>query len=472
MQNPNLMDTIDKKSSGASPKQRNLGWLAKMPWLNIPVVTPDASLPSELHWFVEIERAAVIPSKWMLLALGIVLSVLESGVSYPPLSVFTLFSFYALSNLLFSYVFYLRRYMPYQIRRLEYMSLGTDLVVISLYLYLTTVEETLQSGQADFYLLYFLVILRGVVLFPTRKHTLIMNTIISISYVGTVFLSQKTFRFLTSNDFLIRLVLLWGLMLMSWFVVEIVRIQRQKLQEGYEHIKKMEAHLIRNERLASMGEIAAGVAHEINNPVGIIMATSDLLLRKMEPEDPSRPAVSMIAGEAVRCKKIVSEMMALSTPSKIRTELIGVCHILRDCVDMVREKAEGRQVQIETHCPEDIPPLEANPTLLQRVFSNLFNNALQAMPDGGKIQVGVKFNSKENEIQVWFSDTGTGIPIEDQDKIFSPFYTTKTGQPGLGLAVTHRIIDWHRGRINVESLPSKGTRFDIYLPVNREPDES
>jgi signal transduction histidine kinase len=471
MKLPEMIKDPLRKNPADSGRQKNFNWQAKMPWLSLPPATQDSELPSELHWFVEIERAAVIPSKWMLLALGIVLSVLESDVSYPPLTVFTLFAFYALSNLIFSYVFYLRRYLPGQIRKLEYLSLSTDIVVISLYIYLSTIENSLQSGQADFYLLYFLVILRGVVLFPTRKHTLLMNTIISGSYIITVLLSQKTLRFLTSNDFLIRLVLLWGLMLMSWFVVEIVRIQREKLQEGYEHIQKMEAHLIRTERLASMGEIAAGVAHEINNPVGIIMATSDLLLRKIGPEDPSRPSINIIAGEAERCKKIVSEMMALSTPSKIKTEKVSVTRILRDCMEMSQEKTLASKIEVETHFEEELPLIEGNPTLLQRVFLNLINNALQAMPDGGKLQVGVKFKAKENEITTWVSDTGKGIPAEDQDKIFTPFYTTKTGQPGLGLTVTHRIVDWHRGQITIESKPEKGTRFEISLPVNREPEE-
>jgi signal transduction histidine kinase len=450
------------RNSGNSPKKL----LTK--WFRIPEAMPDSQLSTELQWLVNIERTAVIPSKWMLLALSIVLSVIESGFIYPPARIFTVLAFYAASNLVFSYVYYFHRYAAYQIRQLEYLSIAMDIVVVTLLIFLTGIMETGRALQTDYYLLYFLIILRGIVLFPTKVHSIVMNGIISVLYIFTVFVSQQSLRFLSTNDFLVRLVLLWGVMLMSWFVLEIVRIQRERIQEDVNRIRQMEDQLIRNERLASMGEIAASVAHEINNPVGIITACTDYLLRKTKPQDPQYENLKIIATEAERCKRIVAELLNLASPSKIKTEPLSPSQLIQDTVTIVRPQADQHQVTIQVDCQEKLPEIQGNSTLLQRALVNLYSNAIQAMPQGGNLSIQAQYEPKENCVSIHVTDNGVGIPPEDMDKIFTPFFTTRAGRSGLGLAITDRIIDWHNGHIYVQSQPEKGTEFGILLPVKTD----
>lgn len=441
-------------------------------WFTVPAATQDSQLSTELQWLVNIERNAIIPSKWMLLALSIVLSVIESGFIYPPARIFTVLAFYAASNLVFSYVYYFHRYAPQQIRLLEYLSIAMDIVVVTLLIFLTGIMETGRVLQTDYYLLYFLIILRGIVLFPTKTHSIVMNGIISILYIFTLFVSQQSLRFLTTNDFLVRLVLLWGVMLMSWFVLEIVRIQRERIQNDVDKIHQMENQLIRNERLASMGEIAASVAHEINNPVGIITACTDYLLRKTKPQDPHYENLKMISAEAERCKRIVAELLNLASPAKIKTEPLSLSQLVQDTVIIVQPQAEQHQVIIQVDCQTPLPEIQGNSTLLQRALVNLYSNAIQAMPNGGTLSILTEFKSKENLVSIRVADTGVGIPAEDMDKIFTPFFSTGVGRSGLGLAITDRIIDWHKGQIHVQSQPDKGTEFEILLPLRMDTDYS
>ena len=131
------------------------------------------------------------------------------------------------------------------------------------------------------------------------------------------------------------------------------------------------------------------------------------------------------------------------------------------------KQADQHHVKINMDCPEHMPHIDANSTLLQRALVNLYTNAIQAMPNGGTLSVKTHVNSKNESVYIEVADNGVGIPPEAMDKIFTPFFTTRSGRSGLGLAITYRIIDWHGGRISVVSQPESGTIFEIILPLKK-----
>lgn len=425
----------------------------------------DSDLPPGDQWLPPIIRSIIMPTKWVLWALVIILILVENFPAYPSLSVAAVTVFYGLSNLFLSYIFYCRRYSPKQLWGLEYGSLATDLVIISLLVVLENLSKEITSPGADYYLLFFLVVLRGIVIFPTRTHAFVMNSLVCVAYVFTAYFSQQTLGFLSTRSFLIHLTLLWGLMLLSWFIVEILRQQRLKITEDMEKIRQIEANLSRTEKLASMGEIAAGIAHEINNPIGIITATTDLLRRQLPADSPSHRQVNIILQESERCRRLVAELMRLSTPSALTLEPIEIPKLVEDSISLIREKIREAHVTVDLQFEDNLPPLPGNKTLLQRVLLNLIQNALQAMPNGGKLRIEVKYKEQLHEIVMKVADTGVGIEAESIEKIFSPFYSTCPGQSGLGLTMVHRIIDWHHGHIRIQSQPGEGTVFEIDIPL-------
>lgn len=430
-------------------------------------VANDAELPYHLAWLVNIERKAVIPSKWTLLITSYILAVIQWGNIYIPALIFGLLVLYGLCNLFYSYLYYFRRYQRREILPLSYLSLAADIVVVTLLIYLTGIKESHGTLRSDFYLLYFLIILRGIVLFPNKTISLIVNLIISLLYVFTLVSTEQNLFFLSSYLFISKMVLIWAVMLICWFILEIVGSQRDKILADLDQMRTMEEQIIRTEKLASMGEVAAGIAHEINNPIGIITASADFLLKTNQLSTTQRDTAQVIQTEATRCKKIIHQLVQLTSPTANAVEPVDVNAIIGDTILEIRNQQIPEKILISTQLDPQLVSILANPSLLQRAIYNLVRNATEAMPTGGEIKIITANNGNKDWIKVQISDSGLGIGPDELKHIFTPFFTTKTGNLGLGLAITHRVIDWHGGNIKVDSQLGAGTIFTISLPIKR-----
>jgi two-component system NtrC family sensor kinase len=233
-----------------------------------------------------------------------------------------------------------------------------------------------------------------------------------------------------------------------------------------ETLHQTQQELLHKERLASMGQLAAGVAHEINNPLGTILLFSDVMYKEAPEDDPRRDDLKMIINETTRCKNIVADLLNFARQQEVLAQETDVHALLEKVVEGVHLQPIFKEAEIVRRFSPDLPTIQADPAQLQQVFVNLLNNAAEAMEGGGTITLATRpVDSQWVEIKV--SDTGCGIPEENLGKLFTPFFTTKAlGKgTGLGLSIVYGIIKMHRGQIAVQSQVGQGTTFTVTLPV-------
>jgi two-component system NtrC family sensor kinase len=233
-------------------------------------------------------------------------------------------------------------------------------------------------------------------------------------------------------------------------------------------LKDTQEQLIQKEKLASVGQLAAGVAHEINNPLGSILLYADILRKETPDEDQQQQDdLDMIIREATRCKTIVNDLLDFSRQNEIMAQDTNVNELLQELVEDAKRQEIFRQITIRSALAPDLPTIQADPLQLRQVFLNLICNSAEAMPEGGQLTLRTLRGPLEGCITVEVQDTGTGIPEEDMSKLFTPFFTTKPiGKgTGLGLAIIYGIVKMHRGQISVQSEEGVGTTFSVVLNV-------
>jgi two-component system NtrC family sensor kinase len=233
-----------------------------------------------------------------------------------------------------------------------------------------------------------------------------------------------------------------------------------------ETLHQAQQELLHKEKLASMGQLAAGVAHEINNPLGTILLFSDVMYKEAPKGDPRRNDLKMIINETTRCKNIVADLLNFARQQEVLAQTTDLHALLEQVIERVSPQPAFEGVEIVRQFSPDLPTIQADPAQLQQVFVNLLNNAAEAMAKGGTITLATRpVDGQWVEIKV--SDTGYGIPDENLGKLFTPFFTTKAlGKgTGLGLSIVYGIIKMHRGQIAVQSQVGQGTTFTLMLPV-------
>jgi two-component system NtrC family sensor kinase len=239
----------------------------------------------------------------------------------------------------------------------------------------------------------------------------------------------------------------------------------KKVEERAEEMKKIHSQLFRSEKLASLGKLAAGVAHEINNPLTGILTSSSLLLEDLDKEDPRREDAEVVVKETIRCREIVKRLLDFARQTKPQKRLANINALIENIILLVRNQASFRNITIEKTLGENIPEVLADPDQIQQVFVNIILNAAEAMARGGRLAIQSKVSADRRTIIVSFADTGPGIPESGRERIFDPFYTTKEHGTGLGLSISYGIIEQHGGTIAVESVVGKGSTFTIQLPI-------
>ncbi len=244
-------------------------------------------------------------------------------------------------------------------------------------------------------------------------------------------------------------------------------IQERDLQLKY----RTQERVGKAERLALVGRLAAGVAHELNNPLGGIMLFSNLLLRKTAADAPQRENLERIAGEAARCQRIVQGLLDFSRQRELKPELLDVAELMDKTLQLVEHQAMFHDVQVIRRYAPEAPPVRVDASQLQQVFINLILNAVEAMEGKGKLSLATQPTEQGEALQISVGDTGCGIPAENLDRLFEPFFTTKeVGRgTGLGLSISRGIVENHGGTIWVTSQVGRGTTFFIRLPVAERP---
>ena len=232
-----------------------------------------------------------------------------------------------------------------------------------------------------------------------------------------------------------------------------------------EELRRTQAQLVQSARMAAVGELAAGVAHELNNPLTPVLGLAEFVLRKDCLDDAARKDLTIIVAEARRAREIVLNLLDFARQTEPNRQQADINQLVRETMALIRSHLESNGIVVEEHYDPGLPLLLLDTTRLKQVWFNLFVNALQAMPQGGRLVVTTE--RQDGNVVVRVADTGVGIPVGVLPHIFEPFYTTRpVGQgTGLGLSVSLGIVRDHEGAIEVDSREGKGTTFTVWLPI-------
>lgn len=239
-----------------------------------------------------------------------------------------------------------------------------------------------------------------------------------------------------------------------------------QLEEKSRELLEAQKDLARSERLAGLGLLAAGVAHEINNPLAVIRGNAELLQSALPPDDENREEADAIVDEAGRIERIVANLRAFSRSGLQQVTTFSLGTLLDDILDRIGYQVSLERYQVLREYWGNDLEIEADQDQLRQVFTNLIVNGLQAMAEGGRLEVAVA-RVTDNRVEVAIRDHGCGIPVSDREKLFTPFFTTKARGTGLGLAVSYGIVSDHGGEIRVESTPGSGSVFYVQLPITQ-----
>jgi two-component system, NtrC family, sensor kinase len=246
------------------------------------------------------------------------------------------------------------------------------------------------------------------------------------------------------------------------------RIGRLILVDDITQRMRLEDQLVQNEKLTSLGLLAAGVAHEVNTPLAVISNYIQMLAKQLPSGDPRHQLIEKIVKQTFRASEIVNNLLNFSRTGAAEFAEVDLNTVVEETLSLIAHPFRTARVQVLRHMQKELPPVRGSNNRLQQVFLNLFMNARDSMPSGGMIEVRTACNNGTVEVEI--TDTGSGIPRESLHRIFDPFFTTKSSGrgTGLGLSVTYGIIQEHAGRIDVRSTLGKGTSFRLEFPVARK----
>ncbi|MCX7926143.1 MAG: ATP-binding protein [Fimbriimonadales bacterium] len=251
----------------------------------------------------------------------------------------------------------------------------------------------------------------------------------------------------------------------------------EQLQRAYEELRQKSEALIQQEKMSAIGTLAAGVAHELNNPLTAVVGFAQLIAEKLRSNRPANwsdteyervaQAVENLVQGAHRSRDIVGSLLRFARATKPDARsLIDINQTLRDAFVFTEHLLLRNGITLEKHLAPELPPVWGNAARLQHVFTNLLINAQQATPSGGVVRIITERSDEPKGVWIHVEDTGQGIPPEELEKIFEPFYTRKEEGIGLGLSIAKQIVEEHGGEIRAFSEPGKGARFSVFLPAD------
>ncbi|HPZ10654.1 MAG TPA: ATP-binding protein [Candidatus Eremiobacteraeota bacterium] len=341
-------------------------------------------------------------------------------------------------------------------------------VIITLLHFFTPVHHRFFHIHEIYRQLYYIPIIYGVFSFGIRG-----GLIISLS-VGIIYFIHITCQWdLSPGEYIVQLleiVLFIVIAFITGILVEKIRKEQklykdasEKLKIAFDEMKEYQKQLIVSERMRSVGELAAGLAHEIKNPLSSIKSSVEVIEGSVNSDSPAGEFLGILLEETERLNKVVNSFLSFARPVKPELLPCKIEEVLEPVIKLLKPELKKNSVTVEKEIEKDLPEIYGDAQQLQQVFLNLSLNAIQAMPEGGRLSV--KIMKSEKYIKIDFLDTGVGIPEENMGKLFTPFFSTRKEGNGLGLAISYRIIENHKGEISVESRLSKGSCFSIKIPV-------
>jgi len=242
------------------------------------------------------------------------------------------------------------------------------------------------------------------------------------------------------------------------------QIAAEQLAEANRNLQAAEATVRRTERLAALGQLSAGLAHEIRNPLSTIKGSAEMLLKNVDADSAvSRELAGFISSEVDRTNALVTRFLDFARPLELRLEKTEITEVIDEAVAEVEKHTPPLDVSVSKNYSPDVPPFLLDRQLIERVLYNLLLNAAQASPPQGSVTV--KTRPLGDTVEISVIDRGAGIAAKDRESIFNPFFTTKSSGVGLGLAIVSKIVDEHGGQITVESEPGAGSVFRMFLPL-------
>jgi two-component system, NtrC family, sensor histidine kinase HydH len=329
--------------------------------------------------------------------------------------------------------------------------------------------------ESNFWLLLLLPVVSAATVFSVWG-TLIFTTLAGVSYLSfLLFLDWQKFVLERPEIELLiqRVVCLFLVGNLTNLLAEALRVQNEKYRRAAEHLAQANRQVVeaqeaarRSDRLAALGQLTAGLAHELRNPLGTIKASAEMLNSQLSQENEvAREVAGFISTEVDRTNSLVTRFLQFARPLHLRMETEDLTRTLDRAIALAEREAPG--IAIYRNYEPEVPPFPFDSELLERVFYNLVLNAAQATSAGGAVTV--KTRSKGRNVETLVIDRGSGIDEKTMKDIFNPFFTTKKEGVGLGLAIVSKLVDEHGGKIAVESEPGKGSIFCVSLPMDPAP---
>jgi len=229
-------------------------------------------------------------------------------------------------------------------------------------------------------------------------------------------------------------------------------------------VQELKKEVERNRRLASIGSLAAGIAHEIRNPLSSIKGFATYFKERYKDVPEDKKTAEIMVQEVERLNRVIGQLLEFARPMKLNRKKASLHEVITYSVKMIQNHAQDKGVAITTNLSPEIKEVSLDPDRISQVLLNLYLNAIEAMDQGGTLRIDTSMEEEYGKVKVVISDTGAGIKKEDLVHVFDPYFTTKQSGTGLGLAIVHRIIEAHKGEVRVESEPGKGTTVTILLP--------
>jgi two-component system, NtrC family, sensor histidine kinase HydH len=314
--------------------------------------------------------------------------------------------------------------------------------------------------------------------------TLLWTVLASLTYFGYLLQAYFVYNFdvWTANGvdiFAIHVLFFFvAAMLVNQFAMENLRqaaVQKalsDELEETNRQLRRAEAEARRSERLAALGQLSAGLAHEIRNPLGVIKGSAEMLAQKLQEAQPlAAELAGYISSEVNRLNALVARFLDFARPLRLELQPEQISEVVDRAAEFVRAQMPDAQVNVERHYAPGLPPVCVDERFCESVFSNLITNAYQAMDGRGTLRLATARESSNGSSGVIVSveDSGPGVSAEMREQIFNPFITSKKDGVGLGLSIVAKIVDEHRGWIRLDADSAKGARFRVFLPFEPSP---
>lgn len=337
--------------------------------------------------------------------------------------------------------------------------------------------------NSAYYPIYYLPVLTAAIYFGPLA-TLFWTALSSLAYCSFLIPALREYELGAEGATILAIRILFfflAAMLVNRFVMDNRRqVQRyrelsEQLEETNRQLQRAEADARRSERLAALGQLSAGLAHEIRNPLAVIKGSAEMLAQKLQDTQPlAGELAGYISAEVNRLNALVARFLDFARPVHLDLHAQRICEIIDRSLESVQAQSPNSKVRVERHYAS-VPEILADEQLCERVFVNLFQNAYQAMeasPNGREevlsISVAPETSGGRSGVGVVIEDTGPGVPAEAREQIFNPFFTTKKDGVGLGLAIVAKIVDDHRGSIKLENDSRPGAHFRLFFPAASE----